>query len=46
MIVRWVSAALIEAERSFRRIRGYNDIDRLVAKLDVMSPVTTAEEAA
>ena len=41
-----VAKALLEAEKSFRRIRGYKDIDQLVAKLDVMSPVTTAEKAA
>ena len=47
MIVRWVCAALIEAETSFRRVRGYRDIERLVAKLDAKSPsVPTAEEAA
>jgi transposase-like protein len=47
MIVRWVCAALIEAEKSFRRVRGYRDIDRLVATLDAMSPsVPTAKEAA
>jgi putative transposase len=34
MIVRWVSAAVLEAQGHFRRIRGYRDIQRLVAALE------------
>jgi hypothetical protein len=34
MILRWVSAALAEAEQKFRRLRGHRDIARLVAALD------------
>jgi transposase-like protein len=34
MIVRWVSAALQEAEKAFRRVRGFRDMRRLVAALD------------
>jgi hypothetical protein len=30
MIVRWVSAALLEAERHFRRVRGYRDLPHLI----------------
>jgi transposase-like protein len=33
MVLRWVGAALREAERGFRRIRGYKDMPRLVAAL-------------
>ena len=47
MIMRWVCAALVEAEKSFRRVRGCREMERLVAKLDAMSPdVSTGEEAA
>ena len=34
MIQRWVSAALLEAERRFRRVRGFRDMPRLVSVLD------------
>jgi transposase-like protein len=33
MVLRWVGAALQEAERGFRRIRGYKDMPKLVAAL-------------
>lgn len=33
MVLRWVGAALREAERGFRRIRGYKDMPKLVAAL-------------
>jgi transposase-like protein len=34
MIVRWVSAAVLEAQKRFRRIRGYKEMDRLIAALE------------
>ncbi len=34
MIIRWVSAAVLEAQQRFRRIRGYKDMDRLIAALE------------
>ncbi len=34
MIVRWVSAAVLEAQGRFRRIRGYKEIHRLIAALE------------
>ena len=34
MIVRWVAAALVDAEKKFRRIRGYRDLADLFASLD------------
>lgn len=34
MIVRWVVAALVDAEKKFRRIRGYRDLADLFASLD------------
>lgn len=36
MIVRWVSAAVAEAEKKFRRIKGHRDVARLVAALDAL----------
>ncbi len=36
MIVRWVSAALLEAERHFRRVRGYRDFPHLVCTLEAI----------
>ncbi len=33
MIVRWASAAVLDAEKRFRRIRGYRDLPRLVRAL-------------
>ena len=30
---RWVAAGMLEAERSFRRVRGYNDMAKLVTAL-------------
>ena len=34
MILRWVAFALIEAEKGFRRVKGYRDMKKLVAALD------------
>ena len=33
MVVRWVSAAIVEAEKTFRRVHGWRDIPKLVAAL-------------
>ena len=41
MIQRWVSAALLEAEKHFRRVRGYRDMPRLIAALDALSSQLT-----
>ena len=30
MVVRWVSAAIVEAEKKFRRVQGWRDIEKLV----------------
>lgn len=43
MIQRWVSAALLEAEKHFRRVRGYRDMPRLIAALDALSSQLTQE---
>ena len=33
MVVRWVSAAIVEAEKKFRRVQGWRDIEKLVRAL-------------
>ena len=43
MVVRWVSAAIVEAEKKFRRVQGWRDIEKLVAAL---TELETKEEAA
>jgi hypothetical protein len=34
MVVRWVSAATVEAEKKFRRVQGWRDIEKLVTALN------------
>jgi transposase-like protein len=34
MVVRWVSAAILEAEKKFRRVQGYRDIAKLMEALE------------
>jgi putative transposase len=34
MVVRWVSAAIVEAEKKFRRVQGYRDIAKLMKALE------------
>jgi len=43
MVIRWVSAAIVEAEKKFRRIQGFRDIEKLTRALDA---IETNEEAA
>jgi transposase-like protein len=38
MAQRWVSAALLDAEKRLRRVRGYRDLPRLVTALEARSP--------
>ena len=33
MILRWVGAALAEVQKGFRRVRGHDDLPKLVAAL-------------
>ena len=33
MVVRWVSAAIVEAEKKFRRVHGWQDITKVVSAL-------------
>ena len=35
MVVRWVSAAIVEAQKKFRRVQGWRDIEKLVRALEV-----------
>ncbi len=42
MVMRWVSAGIVEAEKSFRRIQGFRDIEKLTRALEAME---TYEEA-
>ena len=46
MIQRWACAALIEAQKKFRRVRGYKEMNTLVAQLDRRSPLHSQEAAA
>ncbi len=43
MVVRWVSAAIVEAEKKFRRVHGWRDIEKLVRALALIGD---KEEAA
>ena len=47
---RWVAVSLLEAERRFRRVRGYREIPLLVASIESMGKsqenLTVTEEAA
>jgi transposase-like protein len=43
MVVRWVSAAIVEAEKKFRRVQGWRDIEKLVRALAL---IEDKEEAA
>ena len=36
MVVRWVSAAVVEAEKKFRRVQGWRDIEKLISALEVI----------
>jgi putative transposase len=46
MILRWVGSAVIEAERNFRRVRGYKQMPQLIAALMPSSSEDASEERA
>jgi transposase-like protein len=46
MIERWVSTAVFEASKKFRRVRGYAAIPTLIAALDRRGPIATTAAAA
>ena len=43
MAVRWVSAAIVEAEKKFRRVQGWRDIKKLMQALDDIEKKHEAE---
>jgi transposase-like protein len=45
MLVRWIAAALAEARRGFRRLRGYRDLAALIRTLDRQTLDTVKEVA-
>ena len=48
MVVRWVGGAIVEAEKKFRRVQGWRDIEKLVRALSVFEAEqeATAERVA
>ncbi len=36
MVVRWASAEIVEAEKKFRRVQGWRDIEKLVRALTLL----------
>jgi putative transposase len=52
MVLRWTAAGMINAERSFRRVKGYRQMPQLVAALyrhahpDTAAPTETVGAAA
>ncbi len=48
MVVRWVSAAIVEAQKKFRRVQGWRDIEKLVRALSLFEAEqeATAERVA
>lgn len=48
MVVRWVSAGIVEAEKKFRRVQGWRDIEKLMRALDLFEDQqkATAERVA
>ena len=43
MVVRWVSAAIVEAEKKFRRVQGWRDVEKLVTALTAIEQKQEAE---
>ena len=43
MVIRWVSAAILEAEKNFRRVQGWRDIEKLVTALKAIEQKQEAE---
>jgi hypothetical protein len=43
MVIRWVSAAIVEAEKKFRRVQGWRDIKRLIRALEAIEQKQEAE---
>jgi len=45
LVVRWTSAVIVEAEKRFRRVQGWRDIEKLVRALDVLEAGQQEEKA-
>lgn len=43
MALRWAVAALAEAEKNFRRVKGYRDMPQLIAALEAQAPQSSAK---
>jgi len=43
MVVRWVSAAIVEAEKNFRRVKGWRDIEKLIRALEANEQTQEAD---
>ena len=43
MVIRWVTAAIVEAEKKFRRVQGWRDIEKLIRALDASEQKQQAE---
>ena len=43
MVVRWVGAAIVEAEKKFRRVKGWRDIEKLIRALEANEQKQEAE---
>jgi hypothetical protein len=43
MFIRWVSAAILEAEEKFRRVQGWRDIEKLIRALETTEQKQRAE---
>ncbi len=43
MVIRWVSAAILEAEKNFPRVRGWRDIEKLIRALNATEQKQKAE---
>lgn len=42
MVVRWVSAAIVETQKKFRRVQGWQDIQKLIRALTSLEPTQEA----
>jgi transposase-like protein len=43
MVIRWVSTAIVEAEKKFRRVQGWRDIEKLIRALEAVEQKQRAE---
>ena len=43
MALRWATSGVLEAEKGFRRVRGYRDMPALIASLEALCPAVHVE---